>query len=191
MAISLQLSHNRSNGVLNYQHHDCLLRRRSKKHQSSASLAYVREIHRWPVNSAHKGPVTYKMYPFDDFIVWNIYFILMVTVNRNFSEQALYIHDAFSQRQRSCSGIIHCSPTAMLHICINHCTFWFETTTIHLRKNWKLNNLPFDYPHAIRYALPQALKAMVKTTASRLEFPSSARPEIESNSFAKWAQFFG
>ena len=25
------------------------------KHQSPASLAFVREIHRWPVNSPHKG----------------------------------------------------------------------------------------------------------------------------------------
>ena len=32
----------------------------NKKHQSSASLAFVREIHRWPMNSPHKGPVTRK-----------------------------------------------------------------------------------------------------------------------------------
>ena len=32
-------------------------RRRSKKHQSFASLAFVRGIHRWSVNSPHKGPV--------------------------------------------------------------------------------------------------------------------------------------
>ena len=31
-----------------------------RKHQSSASLAYVRGIHRWPVNSPHKGPVTWR-----------------------------------------------------------------------------------------------------------------------------------
>ena len=37
-----------------------------RKHQSSASLAFVRGIHRWPVNSPHKGPVTGKMFPFDD-----------------------------------------------------------------------------------------------------------------------------
>ena len=30
-----------------------------RKHQSSASLAFVRGIHRWPVNSPHKGPVTH------------------------------------------------------------------------------------------------------------------------------------
>ena len=40
-----------------------------RKHQSSASLAFVREIHRWPVNSPHKGPVTRKMFPFDDVIM--------------------------------------------------------------------------------------------------------------------------
>ena len=40
-----------------------------RKHQSSASLAFVMGIHRWPVNSLHKGPVTRKMFPFDDVIM--------------------------------------------------------------------------------------------------------------------------
>ena len=39
------------------------------RHQSSASLAFVRGIHRWPVKSPHKGPVTRKMFPFDDVIM--------------------------------------------------------------------------------------------------------------------------
>ena len=37
-----------------------------RKHQSSASLAFVRGIRRWPVNSPHKWPVTRKMFPLDD-----------------------------------------------------------------------------------------------------------------------------
>ena len=37
-----------------------------RKHQSSASLAFVRGINRWPVNSPHKWPATRKMFPFDD-----------------------------------------------------------------------------------------------------------------------------
>ena len=41
------------------------------KHQSSASLAFVQGIHRWPVNSPHKGPVMRKMFPFDDVIMHN------------------------------------------------------------------------------------------------------------------------
>ena len=42
-----------------------------RKYQSSPpSLAFVRGIHRWPVNSPHKGPVTRKMFPFDDVIMY-------------------------------------------------------------------------------------------------------------------------
>ena len=41
-----------------------------RKHQSCASLSLVRGIHRWPVNSSHKGPVTRKMFSFDDVIMW-------------------------------------------------------------------------------------------------------------------------
>ena len=40
-----------------------------RKHQSSASLAFVRGIHRRPVNSTHKLSITRKMYPFDDVIM--------------------------------------------------------------------------------------------------------------------------
>ena len=40
-----------------------------RKHQSSASLAFVRRIHWWPMNSPHKGPVMWKMVPFDDVIM--------------------------------------------------------------------------------------------------------------------------
>ena len=43
-----------------------------RKHQSSASLAFVREFHRWSVNSPHKGTVTRTMFPFDDVIMQNI-----------------------------------------------------------------------------------------------------------------------
>ena len=51
-----------------------------RKHQSSASLAFVWGIHRGPVNSPHKWPVTRKMSPFDDVImrpqavIWIIFF---------------------------------------------------------------------------------------------------------------------
>ena len=41
-----------------------------RKHQSSLSLTCVRGIHRWPMNSPHKGPVTRKMFPFDDVIMF-------------------------------------------------------------------------------------------------------------------------
>ena len=40
------------------------------KHQSSASLAFVWGIHRGPGNSPYKWPVTRKMFPFDDVIMF-------------------------------------------------------------------------------------------------------------------------
>ena len=40
-----------------------------RKHQSSASLAFVRGIHRGPMNSPHKWPLARKMFPFDDVIM--------------------------------------------------------------------------------------------------------------------------
>ena len=41
-----------------------------RKHQSFATLAFVRGIHRWPVNSPHKWPVMREVFPFDDVIMW-------------------------------------------------------------------------------------------------------------------------
>ena len=41
-----------------------------RKHPNSASLAFVRWIHRGPVNSPHKWPVTWKMFSFDDVIMY-------------------------------------------------------------------------------------------------------------------------
>ena len=43
-----------------------------RKHQSSASLAFVRGIHRGPVNSPHIWPVTRKVFPFDDVMVLRV-----------------------------------------------------------------------------------------------------------------------
>ena len=44
-----------------------------RKHRSSGSLAFVLGIHRGPVNSPHKGPVTRKMFPFEDVIIIQIW----------------------------------------------------------------------------------------------------------------------
>ena len=40
-----------------------------RKHKCSAWLVFARGIHRWPVNYPHKGPVTRKMFSFDDVIM--------------------------------------------------------------------------------------------------------------------------
>ena len=45
-----------------------------RKHQSYASLVFVRGIHRGEVNSPQKGPVTQIMFPFDDVIMVKLTF---------------------------------------------------------------------------------------------------------------------
>ena len=53
-----------------------------RKHQSSASLAFLRGNPRWPVNSPHKWPVTRKTFPFDDVIMNNSAFVQSICWHR-------------------------------------------------------------------------------------------------------------
>ena len=63
---ALQWHHNGHDGVSNHQPNDCLHPRRSKKTSRLRVAGLLRRIHRRQVNSLHKGPVTRKMFPFDD-----------------------------------------------------------------------------------------------------------------------------
>ena len=85
MVIILFWRHNGRDGVSNHRRFNCYSTFYSgadqRKHQSSVSQAFVQGIHRrrslalvrginrWPVYSPHKGPVTRKMFPFDDVIM--------------------------------------------------------------------------------------------------------------------------
>ena len=70
---SLQWRYNGHDSVSNHHPHIVYLAiylgADQRKYQSSASLTFVRGIHRWPVNSPHKWPVTRKMFPFDDVVM--------------------------------------------------------------------------------------------------------------------------
>ena len=59
---SLQWRHNGRDGVSNHQPHYCLLNRLFRLRTKKTS-------NRWLANSPHKGPVTRKMFPFDDVIM--------------------------------------------------------------------------------------------------------------------------
>ena len=65
-----------------------------RKHQSSASLAFVWGIHRGLVNSPHKWPVTRKMFPFDDVITDTTELILeyRVHISWNFLHMTNLVH---------------------------------------------------------------------------------------------------
>ena len=70
--ISLQWHHNGRNGSLTIVYSIVYSSTDQRKHQSFASLAFVRGIHRGLVNSLHKGPVMRKMFPFDDVIIYSL-----------------------------------------------------------------------------------------------------------------------
>ena len=71
--ISLRWRHNDRAGVSNHQPHACLLnrvfRRRSKKISKLRVTGLCAGNSPGPVNSPHKGPVTRKMFSFDDVIM--------------------------------------------------------------------------------------------------------------------------
>ena len=48
-----------------------------RKHQSPAWLAFVQGIHRWLVNSPHKGHVTRKIFPLNDVIMSSCFYHTM------------------------------------------------------------------------------------------------------------------
>ena len=70
---TLQWRHNDQDGVSNHQPRGCLLnrlfRRRSKKTSKLRVTGLCVGNSPGPVNSLHKGPVTWKMFPFDDVIM--------------------------------------------------------------------------------------------------------------------------
>ena len=79
-----------------------------RKHQTSASLAFVRGIHQGPVNSPHKWPVTRKMFPFDDVImVPGEWASTLVWIYRRICESKLYIPhiDGLVQERRNSSAL--------------------------------------------------------------------------------------
>ena len=64
-----------------------------RKHQSSASLAFAQGIHRWPLNSPHKRPVTRKMFPFDNVIMQGKGLMADMIVLRSMSIQPMTGYD--------------------------------------------------------------------------------------------------
>ena len=83
-----------------------------RKHQSSASLAFVQGIHRGPVNSPHKWPVTRKMFPFDDAIMDNVQINPLMMMLKH---QAICNHNA-DQDQITRPRVCECWKSNMLFL---------------------------------------------------------------------------
>ena len=96
--ISLHWRHNDHDGVSNHQPHGCLLnrlfRRRSKKTSKLRVTGLCVGNSPGPVNSPHKGPVTRKMFPFDDVIMIRLW------CYRPRSMTIVYVQVAVSRKQQ-------------------------------------------------------------------------------------------
>ena len=81
---TLQWRHNEHDSVSNHQPYDCLLnrlfRRRSKKTSNLRVTGLCVGNSPGPVNSPHKGPVTRKMFPFDDVIMNMSWLYIMIHI---------------------------------------------------------------------------------------------------------------
>ena len=69
-----------------------------RKYESTASHAFVRGIHRWPVNSSNKWPVTRRRFPFDDVIM-----VRSIRIIRSFLRK-LHFYNAYT----ALASLIHC-----------------------------------------------------------------------------------
>ena len=96
-----------------------------RKRRSSASLAFVRGIHRWLVNSPHKGSVTGKMFLFHDVIMFSrICFCI--------------INDENGHITTSLSKVkywIYLQPTHLAFVCRNYSIDWVGHTWIGIQNH--------------------------------------------------------
>ena len=84
------------------------------KHQSSASLAFV-----WPVNSPHKGPVTRKMFPFDDVIMARtaVFYIIEPWIKWSWFAFSVYFQNCVFKMifYKPYSNVVSLSPDSKVH----------------------------------------------------------------------------
>ena len=98
-----------------------------RKHDSSGSLAFVQGIHRGPVNSPHKWPVTRRMFPFHVDVMTTVY-----GVNRGLRSSMLLIDARLVPK--------------MPHVCLLKCIYrkewsWRSADRRYSNYIWVINNL--------------------------------------------------
>ena len=137
----LEWRHNDHDDVSNHQPHGCLLnrlfRRRSKKTSKLRVTGLCVGNSPGPVNSPHKGPVTRKMFPFDDVIMITTYhsccFIVMISIKgksirRTFTKNIFVLNQTVGSSKFPSFG---CNQKQFLNFVILACLPFFKS--FHLR----------------------------------------------------------
>ena len=123
-----------------------------RKNQSSASLAFVGGIHRWLVNSPHKGKVMRKMFPFDDGIMDKAMLSLFVncstlvhrfkTSSLLYSFTSLKTGDAYMRGPgQHLSGRDLIGTNSSPRLCW---LTWIVFSNLKNKFQWCLKNIPFN-----------------------------------------------
>ena len=121
---TLQWRHNDHDGVSNHHPHGCLLNRLFRRTSKKTSKLRVTGLcvgkSPGPVNSPHKGPITRKMFPFDDVISQSV---------------RATIQSPITARVKSVSPCLHPRIMGLIHS-------WQYTW---INSNWYLHNRDLDY----------------------------------------------
>ena len=156
---SLQWCDNERDGVSSHQPLGCLLKRLfrywSKKTSKLRVLAFVRDIHRWSLDSPHKGHVTRKTFPFDDVIMDDL-----LSVDHCVTDYTdiLISHKWIKQINLKSQDSGHCCQASMCHTYGIATPFgvkhlgqqiwrWMFSTKAFIEPNWDLDII--DTPRAI------------------------------------------
>ena len=91
---ALQWRHKERDGVSNHQPRDCLLNRLFRRRSTKTSKLRLTGLCEGnsPVNSPHKGPVTRKMFPFDDVIMVEFYMSTFIMGYKTYEEYVKKIY---------------------------------------------------------------------------------------------------
>ena len=148
-----------------------------RKHRSFASLAFVRGIYPSPVNSPHNGPVSRKMFPFDDVIMQRCAVLVICEANHRWTVDSLGLYEQTSARSGAKNDKFYCRK------CVSKCRGWnighFVWTSLHWRHDGHggvSNHQPHDY------SLNHLFRRRSKKTSNLRPWP------FKGNSFsAQWA----
>ena len=157
----LQWRHNERGGVSNYRCLDCFIQpfvqaQIKENIKAPRHWSFVRGIDQWPVETPHKGPVMWKMFPFDDVIVYcRITIIWATEINSFWPTDVIWRHGA----EPKLTQVMVCCLTVPSHY-LNQCwriingVLWHSdegnfTSTHELYPQHVLTHFPLDKMAAI------------------------------------------
>ena len=141
----------------------------------------MRGIHRWSVNSIHKGPVTLKMFPFDDVIMTDLtYDVYSMIITKVTSICVFYIF-LFTVIT---SLIV--PRVFLLIIAINYCTCRMHVVAENLEPSTEsLDDVALDYNSL---PLPQVWRLCVRQDSDQaiLRLSNCNLSYLHSRAFDEW-----